>query len=82
MVVRNLVVDGGEIDIILRDSSQLVVAEVRTVTGARYPLDAIDYLKRRQVRRLAGTVGIARCDAVGVGLLPEYFVIHWDPDTF
>lgn len=56
----------------------MAVVEVRTLTGTAYPLDAVDDAKRRQVRRLAGAIGVSRVDFVGVALHPGYHVIHWD----
>ena len=69
----------GEIDLLARDGDDRVVVEVRAITGARDPIDAVDFSKRRQVRLLAGRVGATRVDFVGVGVGPDDVVIHWVP---
>ncbi|REK09581.1 MAG: hypothetical protein DWQ40_13545 [Actinobacteria bacterium] len=82
IIATNVAVGRGEIDIIARCSGERTVIEVRTVTGSRYPLDAVDREKRTQVRRLAARIGVSRCDLVGVGLHPGHYVIHWDKRSF
>jgi Holliday junction resolvase-like predicted endonuclease len=79
VVARNLQVGRGEIDLLAMDGRVRVVVEVRTVTGNGDPIDAVDESKRRQVRSLAGKLGAARLDFVGVGFGPDGVVIHWVP---
>jgi putative endonuclease len=82
ILATNLRVGAGEIDLVIRDGNELAVVEVRTLAGSSYPLDAIDDLKRKQVRSLAGRVGIRRCDGFGVGVFDHHAIAHWDPDSF
>lgn len=75
----NVVIDGGEIDIIARDGPTIVVVEVRTITGTGDPIDAVPDEKRRRVRRLAGGVRAGRVDFVGVAVRPSAIEFHWVP---
>ena len=52
---RNWHCADGEIDIVAKEQSTFVVCEVKTRSSARYgtPLDAVGYVKRRRLRRLA-----------------------------
>jgi putative endonuclease len=80
LVARNLEVGGGEIDILARDGSSRVVAEVRTTTGKLDdPIDAVNRAKRARVRRLARLIGATRVDFIGVGIGDRDVVIHWVP---
>lgn len=79
IIQTNLEMGDGEIDLIGRDGDDLVVFEVRTVTGGGDPIDALRHSKRRRVRRLAGRIGVARVDFVGVRLGPDHVDIHWVP---
>jgi Holliday junction resolvase-like predicted endonuclease len=78
-VARNVDVGRGEIDLIAVDHGQRVVVEVRTVTGEGDPIDAVGHSKRRRVRRLAGSIGAARVDFVGVRLGVDDVLVHWVP---
>ena len=55
VIDRNWRCDAGEIDLVLRDGSVLVVCEVKTRTSLAYgaPLEAIDQRKLDRLRRLA-----------------------------
>ncbi|MGH8872297.1 MAG: YraN family protein [Acidimicrobiia bacterium] len=79
LVARNLEVDRGELDLLVLDHGVKVVVEVRTITGAGDPIDAVVVTKRRQVRRLAGKVAAARVDFLGVRMGTDDVVIHWVP---
>lgn len=52
---RNWRGPSGEIDLVLRDGSTLVICEVKTRTTAAYghPLEAVTVTKARRLRRLA-----------------------------
>lgn len=52
---RNWRCDQGEIDLVLRDGETLVVCEVKTRTSTDYgdPLEAVDEVKLKRLRRLA-----------------------------
>ncbi len=82
VVAANLVIDGGEIDILALDNGTRVVVEVRSVTGAGDPIDAVSSGKRRRVRELASRVGAERVDFVGIGIGPHAAVVHWVPGRF
>ncbi len=71
--------DGGEIDIVALDRGQTVAIEVRAITGRGDPIDAIDPVKRRRVRRLAHQTGATRVDFVGIRIETEAAVVHWVP---
>lgn len=79
VLTRNLDVGRGELDLLALDGGTRVVVEVRTITGAADPVDAIDPAKRRRVRRLAGRVGAGRTDFLGVRLGDRDVVVHWVP---
>ena len=81
-MARNIDVEGGEIDLVALDGGVTVAVEVRTVTGAGDPIDAIGAGKRRRVQRLARQVRAQRVDFVGIGLSPEGVVFHWVPGGF
>jgi hypothetical protein len=34
------------------------------------------------VRRLAALLGVGRVDAVGIGLFPEFYIVHWERRSF
>ena len=79
IVQRNLLLEGGEIDAICLDGSVPVLAEIRTTTSTRYPLDAIGPVKRDQLVKLATRVTIKRIDLLGVGINNSAVVFHWAP---
>jgi putative endonuclease len=79
VVARNVEVDGGEIDLLAVDRGQKVVVEVRTVTGEGDPIDAVGHSKRKRVRRLAGAIGAARVDFIGVRVGASDVLVHWVP---
>jgi len=79
IVARNVAVTGGEIDLLMSDHDRLVAVEVRTVGGGGDPIDAVDWEKRRHVRRLAGEAGVSRVDFIGVGFHSWGVVVHWLP---
>jgi putative endonuclease len=79
VVGRNLVVGRGELDLLAKDGETRVVVEVRTITGTGDPVDAIDPIKRRRVRALAGQVGATRVDFLGVRIGPDDVTVHWVP---
>lgn len=78
-ITSNVGVDGGEIDLLMSDNGLRVAVEVRTVTGAGDPIDAVDGAKRSRVRRLAGKVGAGRVDYLGIGFRPWGVEVHWVP---
>jgi Holliday junction resolvase-like predicted endonuclease len=69
----------GEIDLVAIDRGQRVAVEVRTVTAEGDPIDAVGHSKRKRVRRLAGSIGAARVDFIGVRLGAGDVVVHWVP---
>lgn len=79
IVARNVVVPGGEIDVIARDGDTVVAVEVRASTGRTDPIDAVDDGKRVRVARLGALVGAARVDLIGIGLSDQGIDIHWLP---
>ncbi|MGH3649974.1 MAG: YraN family protein [Acidimicrobiia bacterium] len=79
IVGRNVELDGGEIDILALDGSLPVAVEVRTITGAGDPIDAIDHSKRRHVSRLAARAGAGRVDFVGLAFGDRAVEVHYVP---
>ena len=79
VVARNVLVPGGELDLLAVDDSQRVAVEVRTRTGGEDPIDAIGPHKRRHVKQLALSVGATRIDFVGIRVSPRSVHIHWVP---
>jgi putative endonuclease len=79
ILARNVVIPGGEIDVVARDGKTLVAVEVRTSTGRIDPIDAIDDPKRARVSRLGGMVRAGRVDLIGIGLRDHGIDIHWLP---
>lgn len=79
MVASNILVDGGEIDLLVTDRSDRVAVEVRTRTGGEDPADAVDPAKRARVARLSGQLGATRFDVVGIRVDSTGFDIHWVP---
>jgi len=85
IVARNLVVKGGEVDVIAEIDHTRVVVEVRSITGrdgpgtlpSAHPLDAFDEAKARQVRRLASMLGCNRVDLVAVRFHRGGVDLHW-----
>ena len=83
---RNWRGDGGELDLVLRDGSTLVVCEVKTrsSTGWGEPLEAVGRQKAGRLRRLAGQwlavhavrVPDVRIDLVGVLRTPQGPVVE------
>ncbi len=55
IIERNFRTPIGEIDIIARDGSTIVIVEVKTRSSLKYghPLEAIDQRKQKRLRRLA-----------------------------
>lgn len=88
MVARNVVVGGGEIDLVVRWVDGHAAVEVRTVgalTAGVDPLDRIDDAKLDRVRRLAGALGARygpmRVDFVGVEVGPRGVAVRWVVDA-
>lgn len=79
VIARNVVIAGGEIDIVARDRGRLVAVEVRTSTGRDDPIDALDEPKRDRVSRLGSRIGASRVDLIGIGLGDEGVDVHWVP---
>ena len=78
VLARNVVVSGGEVDLLALDKSSRVVVEVRTVTGATQdPLVAFDTTKAAQVARLATELGADRVDLVAVRLDAVAAEVRW-----
>jgi Holliday junction resolvase-like predicted endonuclease len=58
-----------------------VVVEVKTRRGGAVdPVESFTPAKARQVRALAGRLGIGRVDLVAVTVGPDYIDVRWLPD--
>lgn len=78
-ISRNVEIDGGEVDLLMSDHGTKVAVEVRTITGAGDPIDAVDHGKRSHVGHLAGKLGASRVDYLGIGFRPWGVEVHWVP---
>jgi len=79
ILASNVRVEGGEIDLVALDRGQKVAIEVRAITGQGDPIDAVDPVKRRKVRRLAHQTGASRVDFIGIAIETGAAVVHWVP---
>jgi Holliday junction resolvase-like predicted endonuclease len=79
-VARNVAVQEGELDLLASDSGTGVAVEVRTITGAADPIDAIGPAKRKRVRTLAARIGAHRVDFVGIQVHASGVDVHWVSD--
>ena len=77
----NVRVDRGEVDLVGWDGDERVVVEVRSVSSAVDPIDAIDAAKRRHVTALAARIGADRVDFLGVGFRATHIDFHWVPGS-
>jgi putative endonuclease len=81
IVARNLRVGRGEIDLVVGFGGLRAAVEVKTsqTGGLDDPSYAFTVAKARQVRRLAGEIGISRIDLVAVKLGRDGVGIRWAP---
>ncbi len=82
MLARNLIVGRGEIDILAVIGGMRSVVEVRSVRQGQEPVDPLgsfDERKSRQVRYLAGRLGVGRVDLIAVSFSPGGVDLHWLP---
>jgi Holliday junction resolvase-like predicted endonuclease len=78
-VASNVVVPGGEIDMLAVDHGTRVAVEVRTRRGGPDPADGAGSSKRARVGRLAALVGATRVDVLGIRVDESGFDVHWVP---
>jgi putative endonuclease len=78
-VASNARADGGELDLVVRDGSQLVAVEVKTTSDGSDPVDVVDDRKMGLVGRTASSVSypISRIDIVGIRLDASGVEIRW-----
>ncbi len=77
---RNHRVGRGEIDIIATDGKRRVAVEVKTRRrGAVDPVESFTPAKAKQVRQLAGQLGIGRVDVVAVTVGSQFVEVRWLP---
>lgn len=78
IVARNVLVEGGEIDLIVLDRADQVAVEVRTVTSGTV-LRQFDHRKVAHVRQLSTKTipPSSRLDLVGVELGREQIGVWW-----
>ncbi len=79
LLAQNVVVDGGEIDLLALDGRTRVAVEVRAISGPGDPIEAVDAAKRRRVTRLGRLAGAGRVDFIGIAFRPWGFELHWLP---
>jgi len=84
IVARNVVVGGGEIDLVVRWADGHAAVEVRTIGPDAIQSDPVERISQRklaQVRRLAGLLtpryGPMRVDFVGVVVDRSGVVVRW-----
>lgn len=78
---RNLVVGGGEVDLVARSGRQRIVVEVRSVRGRLRIDERLPEAKLRQVGALAAQLGAHRVDFVGVAFSEDTIDVHWLRDV-
>ena len=78
---KNIPIGRGEVDLLVRDGSESVVVEIRSVTSGADPVDAVDATKRRQVAALSKSLGVDRIDYLGVGFNDGFVDFHWVPGS-
>lgn len=79
MIATNVVVPGGEIDILARDGHRRVAVEVRTRSAGADPVDAADAIKREHAARLTRRAGAVRFDVIGIRVDTDGVDVHWVP---
>jgi Holliday junction resolvase-like predicted endonuclease len=77
--VRNVHVDGDEIDLIIRSDDRLIAVEVKCSTNNDDPVDAFDDTKHDRVSRAINGYRrpIARLDLVAVSISNRMLSIRW-----
>ena len=78
---RNVLVDGGELDLLARSGTRRLVVEVRSVRGSLRVGDRLPTTKLRRVSALARELGIHRVDFVGVAFDPRGVEVRWLRDV-
>lgn len=76
----NVIVDGGEIDILARDHEDKVAVEVRTRRGDLDDVIAVDRSKLGRMRRNARAARANRVDLVVVIVTDAGIRLQWSPD--
>jgi Holliday junction resolvase-like predicted endonuclease len=83
---RNLSLDVGELDILANIDGEKTLVEVRSIRSRSgrtwlppHPLDAFDYRKARQVRKVARSFGCRRVDLITVRFHDGGIDLHWVP---
>ncbi len=67
-------------DVVARHGTDLVVVEVKTVTGpGRRPLERIDVDKARRLWTMARSVGARRVEYVGIRVSASGIAVEWLP---
>lgn len=83
---RNVVLGGGELDLIVRFGGVRVAVEVKSITSDRSdsdhdPLEHFDEGKSRQVFLLASLAKCRRVDLIGVVFGPDGILVRWIPSV-
>ena len=77
---RNLRIGRGEIDLVIEHQGERAVVEVKaTSAGGGDPSYHFNSAKRRQVERLARSLGVFRVDYVGIEISASGATIRWLP---
>jgi putative endonuclease len=76
---RNVAIGRGEIDLVCSKGRTRFLVEVRSRVSEHAPIEAFDYSKRDQLRRLSREIGIGRVDLVAIGFGARFVTIHWIP---
>lgn len=81
LIERNVIVDGGELDLVVDHAGRVVVVEVKTSSNGDDPIEAVSDAKAARVRRGADGYRwvVDRVDVVAVTLDRSGVTIRWLP---
>ena len=81
LIERNVIIDGGELDLIVDDAGRVVVVEVKTSSNGDDPIEAVSDTKAVRVRRAADgyRLVVDRIDVITVEIDRRGVTIRWLP---
>ncbi len=81
LIERNVIVDGGELDLVVDDAGCVIVVEVKTSSNGDDPIEAVSDTKAARVRRAADGYlrEVDRIDVIGVVIAARCVTIRWLP---
>ncbi len=81
LIERNVIVDGGELDVVVDHAGRVVVVEVKTCSNGDDPIEAVSDTKAARVRRAADgyRMVVDRIDVIAVVIARHSVTIRWLP---